>query len=89
MAVSVSVPALSAPAEMLIVALPLLRVAAADVYPPPDRTTEPVGVGLPVTVTVTMVAWVVVMLDGDGLTVTVGVAVDTVNPREAVPVAEV
>jgi hypothetical protein len=61
---------------MLIVALPLLKVIAAEVYPPPVNVTDPVGVGLPLppfTETVTVRGCAVVMLDVDGVTVTVGV----------------
>jgi hypothetical protein len=58
---------------MLIVALPPVRVVAAEVYPPPLSITEPVGVGVPPTVTVTVNGWVVVTLDGEGVTITVGV----------------
>jgi hypothetical protein len=61
---------------MLIVALPLARVVATEVYPPPDSVTDPVGVGLPVpplTATVTVRDCAVVMLDAVGVTVTVGV----------------
>jgi len=57
-------------------ALPLLRVVAAEVYPPLGRITKPVGVGYtlpPLTVTVTGSACYVVILDGGGVTVTVGV----------------
>jgi hypothetical protein len=61
---------------MLIVALPLLRVAAAEVYPPPLSVTVPVGLELPVpplTATATVRGCAVVMLEEDGVTVTVGV----------------
>jgi hypothetical protein len=76
---------------MLIVALPLLRVIAAEVYPPPVRVTVPVGVGLPVpplTETVTVSGWAVVMLDAVGVSVTVGVVLaGVVTVSEFVPVA--
>jgi hypothetical protein len=74
--VSVSLPVASDPAETLMVAPPLLRVAAADVYVPLVSVTEPVGVGFPVpplTATATVSACAVVMLDADGVTVNVGV----------------
>ena len=76
---------------MMTVALPLLRIIAAEVYPPPMSVTEPVGVGLPLpplTATVTVKACAVVMLDEDGVTDTVGVvtACVTVTARD-VPVA--
>ena len=74
---SVSVPVASEPAGTVIVALPPLRVVEADVYPPPLKMTEPVGVGLllpPLTPTVTVVDCVVEKLAGNGETVTVGVA---------------
>jgi len=68
---------------MLMVALPLLRVVAGEVYPPPVSVTEPVGVGLPAlqaTATVTDRAWFALMLDEPGVTVTVGVTRLTVTP---------
>jgi hypothetical protein len=61
---------------MLMEAPPLVSVVAGEVYPPPVRITEPVGVGLPVppfTETVTVSGCAVVMLDAEGVTVTVGV----------------
>jgi hypothetical protein len=59
---------------MLIVALPALRVVAADVYAPLLSTTDPVGVGTPpVTFTVTLSADAVERLCAPGVTVTVGV----------------
>ena len=79
---SVSVPVVSNPAEMLIVALPPLRFVVAEVYPPPVKVTEPVGAGLPppaLTETVTDSACAVVMLDEEGATVTVGEALLTVS----------
>jgi len=69
----VSVPAARDPAGILIVALPLVNVATAEVYPPPESVTEPVGVGVPPTPIVTDRDCNVVMLDGEGVTVTVGV----------------
>jgi hypothetical protein len=76
---------------MLIVALPLLRVAAADVYVPLVSVNDPVGVGLPVpplTATVTLSACAVVMLEADGVTVTVGVVfAGAVTVTEFDPVA--
>jgi hypothetical protein len=71
------VPLASDPAGMLIVAMPPLRVAAADVKLPLLSITEPVGVGLPVpplTATLTDNDWAVVMVVEDGVTVIVGVA---------------
>jgi hypothetical protein len=76
---------------MLIVALPLPRVAAAEVYPPPLSVTVPVGVGLPVpplTATVTERGCAVVMLEADGVTATVGVVfAATVTVTDALPEA--
>ena len=69
-------------------ALPLARVVAAEVYPPPVNVTVPFGVGLPVppfTVIVTINACAVVMLDVDGVTVTAGVVFETVTVED-VPV---
>jgi hypothetical protein len=66
----------SDPAGTVIIALPLTRVVAAEVYVPLLRVSEPVGVGLPLpplTPIVTVSDCVVVMLLGDGDTVTVGV----------------
>ena len=60
--------------------LPLVRVAAAEVYVPLLRITEPVGVGLPLpplTTIVTVKDLAVVILNADGVTVTVGVALVT------------
>ena len=74
-AVSVSVLAASDPAGTVIMALPLTRIVAAEVYVPLLRVTDPVGVGLPLpplTATVTVNACAVVMLVGEGVTVTVG-----------------
>ena len=74
MAVSVSAPCASAPAAMLMVALPLVSVVADEVYPPPERMTLPVGVPLELlTATVTESGWPTVMLLAPGVTVTVGV----------------
>jgi hypothetical protein len=84
--VSASVPALSDPAGILTVALPLLRVAADEVYPPPVSVTDPVGVGLPLppfTVAVTDNACAVVMLLADGVTVIVGAILATVTVAAA------
>jgi hypothetical protein len=67
---------------MLIAALPLTSVVAAEVYPPPLSTTDPVGVELPAvpaTATVTVKACAEVMLVGAGVTVTVGVALFTTS----------
>jgi hypothetical protein len=59
---------------MPIAALPPLKVAADEVYPPPLTVTEPVGVPLlPDTETVTVSAWAVVILEEEGVTNTVGV----------------
>jgi hypothetical protein len=61
---------------MLIVALPLLRVAADEVYPPPVTVTDPLGTELPLpplTVTVTARLCAVVMLLEEVATATVGV----------------
>ena len=69
-------------------ALPLARVVAAEVYPPPVSVTEPVGVGLPVppfTETVTARGCAVVMLEAEGVTVTAGVVFETVTVED-VPV---
>jgi hypothetical protein len=77
-----SVPALSELAGILIVALPLVRVVAVEVYPPPVSNTVPDGVGLPLppfTATVTVKGRDPVMLDADGVTVTVGVILFTVS----------
>ena len=85
-----SVPAVSELAGMLIVALPLLKVIAAEVYPPLLNVTDPVGVGLPLppfTETVTVSGCAVVMLEADGVTVTVGVDLAWVTVTEFVPVA--
>lgn len=60
---------------MLTVAVPLLKVTAADVNPPPLSTTDPVGTALPLappTTTATVKACAAVMLVADGVTVTVG-----------------
>jgi hypothetical protein len=76
---------------MLIVAPPPLSVVAAEVYPPPVRATEPVGVGFPLpplTTRVTERPCVVVMLVADGVTVTVGVInAGVVTATGAAPVA--
>jgi hypothetical protein len=80
--VSVSVPALSDPEGMLIVALPLLRVVVAEVYPPPVSVTDPVGVGLPLppfTTTLAVKTCAVVTLLDEGVTVTVGVVLSVWN----------
>jgi hypothetical protein len=71
---------------MLIVALPLLRVAAAEVKLPLVSVAEPVGVGLPVpplTEIATVNACAVVILDEDGVNATVGV--DLAPAAVAVP----
>lgn len=76
------------PAGMLIVVLPPLKLAAAEVKVPLLRTTEPVGVGVPLTATVTDKACVVVMLDADGATETEGVVLaGVVTVTVADPVA--
>lgn len=88
---SPTLPGPSDSAGMLIVALPALSSVAADVYPPPVRTTDPVGVGLPLaaeTVIVTPSACVVVMLEVEGVTVTTGVVGAFVTVTELAPVAE-
>ena len=79
-------PGLRDPAGMLIVTVPLLRVAITDEYPPLVTVTDPVGVGVALTATVTVIAWVAVILVEDGVTTTVGVALVTVTVDEA-PVA--
>ena len=82
--VSVSVPADNDPAGMLMVALPLLRDAPADVYPPPARITVPVGTGFsvpPMTATVTANGWAFVMLVGDGVTLSVGAVFAGRSPK--------
>ena len=69
-------PVASDPAGTVIIALPPARVVAAEAYPPPLRTTEPVGAEPPLPPAKVMVTnndCVVVMLEGDGDTVTVGV----------------
>ena len=74
---------------MLIVALPFVSVAAAEVYLPLVNATEPVGVGLPLpplTATVTISDCTMVMLDEDGVSVNAAVACVTVT-GEDVPVA--
>lgn len=68
-----SLPTASEPAEMLMVALPLVSVVAPEEYAPLVRVTEPVGVGVPATVTVTESVCAVEMLKKAGVTVTVGV----------------
>ena len=86
---SVSLPALSELAGMLMVAAPPLSVTAAEVYSPPDRVTAPVGVGLPLpslTRTATLKVLVVNMLDEDGVAVTVGTALLTVSCTVSVAV---
>jgi len=72
---------------MVICALPLVSVAAAEVYVPLLNVTEPVGVGLPLpplTATVTASDCATVILDAAGVTVTVGVT--TVATKLAVTV---
>ena len=72
----------------MIVALPLPRVAAVDVYDPLVNVTEPVGVGMPLpplTATDTERGCAVVMLDQGGFTATTGVSFVTVT--EAMPEA--
>jgi len=64
-----------------MLAEPLLRAMALEAYPPPDTTTDPVGVGFPVPPLTTMVRvsdWEVVMLAAEGVTATVGVIFDGV-----------
>ena len=80
------VPSASDPAGIVIVAVPVLSVAAAELYPPRVTVTVPVGAGVPLTMTVTVSACVVVMLDEDGVTVTEGVDFVTVTLAD-VPVA--
>jgi hypothetical protein len=66
---------------MMMVAVPLLRVAALDVYPPPDTATEPVGVALPLppaTTTVRVSDWLFVIAEAEGVTVTAGVVLAAV-----------
>jgi hypothetical protein len=56
-------------------AVPPLSVTAADVNPPPDSVTVPVGEGLPsppLNVTVTVSACLTETLFGDGVTKTAG-----------------
>ena len=90
-AVSASLPTASAPAAICMLALPLLSTVGAEVKPPPDNVTEPVGVGLPLpppTVTLTVADCEVVMLEADGTTVTVGALFDgVVTVTVAAPVA--
>ena len=67
---------------MLIVALPPVRVVAAEVNPPPVTVTDPVGVGLPLpplTAAVTVRGCAVVMLDAEGVTDTVGMVFKVEN----------
>ena len=71
MTVSVSLPAARAPAATGMEALPLLNVAAVEVYVPLVKITEPVAA--PLTVTVTVNDCAVVMLEAEGVTDTVGV----------------
>ena len=81
-AVRVSLPGARDPAGMLNIALPLESVVPTEVYPPPDNTTDPVGVGFPLpplSETVTVIGWAVVMLDDEGVTVTTGVVFETVT----------
>lgn len=76
MAVSESFPTASDPAGMLMVALPLVRAVAAEVYVPLVSVTKPAGMDLPVpplTLICTERACDGEMLDADGVTVTVGV----------------
>ena len=82
-----SLPAVSDPAGILIVALPLASVVAVDVKAPLVSVTAPVGIGFPVppfTATVTESVCVVEMLEEAGVTVAVGRIVVTVTA--AVPV---
>jgi hypothetical protein len=68
---------------MLIVALLLLSVTAAEVKLPLISVTDPVGMGLPVpslTATFTVNDCAVVMLAEEGVTTTVGVALDLLGP---------
>jgi hypothetical protein len=62
-----------------MVALPLCKVVAEEVKPPPVSVTVPVGAGLPLTATVAVNPCAVVMLGEDGVTVTAGVALFTVS----------
>ena len=90
-AVNVSVPTASAPADRLIVATPAVSDVAAVKFPQVS-VIDPVGIGLsapPLTVTVTLSDCAVVMLVGDGVTVTVGVVAGAdVTKTVFVPVAE-
>jgi hypothetical protein len=61
----------------LIEVAPLANVVAAELKPPPDSVTEPVGVGVPPTAIATVSVCAVVMLEADGTTVTVGVVLAT------------
>ena len=73
-AVSVSEPAASDPAGIVMDAEPELRVVEADVKVPLERTTEPFGVPLaPETAIVTLRLCAVVMLLEAAVTVTAGV----------------
>jgi hypothetical protein len=74
-----------------MVAAPPESEVAADVKPPPESTTEPVGVELPLpplTVTLTDKDCAFVMPDADGMAVTVGVVlVGVVTATVVEPVA--
>ena len=91
--VSTSVPAVSEPAGMLIVATPPLSVTAVDAKPPPVSVTEPVGVALPLfplTAIATVMPWAVVMVVADGVIVTSGavcgwVSIDTATELDVPP----
>ena len=72
-----------------MVALPLLTVVTAEVYPPPLRVTDPEGVWLElpaVTLMVTAIYCAVVMLVADGVSVTAGAALLTTSVTVAAPV---
>lgn len=74
--VRVAVPDASEPAGMLIVAAPLLRTIAEEVYAPLESFTDPVKVGFPdppLTITATESDCAVVIVVELGVTATVGV----------------
>jgi hypothetical protein len=71
----VSLPSESDPAGIGIEATPPVSVIAADVKPPPDKVTVPVGEGLPnppFNTTFTVSACFTETLFGDGITETPG-----------------
>jgi hypothetical protein len=87
--VNVSVPALRLFVGMANVKLPATRVCAAEVYPPPESVTVPVGTGpAPVTFAVTFRVWPASMLPDAGVTVTVdGMRMACVTITVVVPLA--